>query len=341
MGLANYKSPSEKFLFLLFIQATLFVFSSCLNEPFQGHPYENSTTHQTSQISGGMRISDKDPISLRALYLAIDSEIYPTFLGYQAQQKDFCTAVAIHPRIVLTAAHCIQGQNPKSFHVIRGVSPWQSKLDPDLWHPSEAVLIHPNFKSGSPKFDVGLILLSKSLPPNYVVGFLAEKVRSLEVILAGFGFRSALPQNENQIQFQTHAGELFAVRHYVQDFSQDDLLLKLHSNAPIVCAGDSGSPMLAAMPANVLETSQSFQDFAVLGILAGGQKENPNIQKSINSNPSNQSSPTQSPFNDRWTMVEQTCLSRALYVNLRHPLVFDWITSSIVRLNQLLDKSTK
>ncbi len=331
MRAANYKSPTEIFLLLSAKLVLLFVFSSCRYEQFKSFPYESAALNHSSPISGGMRVSNFDPISHRALYLAIDSEIYPTSLGYQAKQKDFCTAVALHPRIVLTAAHCLHGHNPKSFHVIRGVSPWQSKLDPDLWHRSETFLIHPKFKSGRPSFDVGLILLSQPLPSNYVAGFVVDKLRSSEVVLAGFGFRAGLQNLGNHIQFQTHAGELFAVKHYVQDFTEDDVLLKLQSNAPVVCAGDSGSPMLAAMPINSIETTETFQDYALLGILAGGQKENPTGERST----------TPSSLGERSTIVEQTCLSRALYVNLRHPLVYDWITSSLNSLNALLDKPTK
>src|SRR5437868_1043254 len=64
-------------------------------------------------------------------------------VGYLDNGQELCTATLISARVILTAAHCVQGHRPGDIHFT--LSP-QPERDPDVQYATGAqIIVHPTF----------------------------------------------------------------------------------------------------------------------------------------------------------------------------------------------------
>ena len=134
-----------------------------------------------------------------------------------------CTGTVVGPRVVLTAAHCLD-------EGVASVRVWPGS-GPEI--EAQSFAFFPNYQFNVSGFDVGVIFMAEDLPRAAVPVLLSRNAKSGETaIIAGWG------RDENSITFSLRAGSttLSAVT---------DVFLQTPFAPPSssVCSGDSGGPI--------------------------------------------------------------------------------------------------
>ncbi|XP_050294580.1 phenoloxidase-activating factor 2-like [Anthonomus grandis grandis] len=109
---------------------------------------------------------------------------FPWMLGILKGEKYKCGASLIHPKIALTAAHCVAA-SPGQYKVRAGEWHWENTDEPAEHQDRkvERVLLHPHFHGGSLKNDIALLVLNSpfQLSSNVGVVCLPPKNHKLDV----------------------------------------------------------------------------------------------------------------------------------------------------------------
>ena len=135
-----------------------------------------------------------------------------------------CSGTIVTPRVVLTAAHCLDGD-------VEAVRVWLGSGDEIL---ATSFVYYPNYRFNESGFDVGLIFMGQDLPRTPVPVLTSRDGRVGETaIIAGWG------RDENSVTTSLRAGSttLSAV---TSTFLQTQYAPPSSS----VCSGDSGGPIL-------------------------------------------------------------------------------------------------
>lgn len=135
-----------------------------------------------------------------------------------------CTGTIVMPRVVLTAAHCLD-ENVETVRVWPGTGPE---------FVAESFVHYPGFRFNQSGFDVGLIFMGEDLPRTPVRILTSRQGRVGEsAIIAGWG------RDENSVTFNLRAGST------TLSGVTDAVLQTIYSPpSSSVCSGDSGGPIL-------------------------------------------------------------------------------------------------
>lgn len=187
-------------------------------------------------IVGGIEVPATDPLAFKALSLKVLSdpvEVRKTdavHITYKAAQ---CTASAIAPRILLTAAHCI---SPKATLYRLEVPTGNGKVS--IYKGIKAV-IHPNYPERKDA-DLAMILLEVALPENIQIMKLPAIDKDLNLttlIAAGFG------RVNGKQSAPGFPGKLRATNLNVVEYSPTEATFETdQTNGKGICQGDSGGP---------------------------------------------------------------------------------------------------
>jgi secreted trypsin-like serine protease len=310
--MSNHDTGFIKILVLLFCLGLIQLTSGCSKFESTAIEENSISTKSLNGILDGVKVFETDALAKKVFYLSINSSLIKTPPGFAARQDSFCTAVALEPSIILTAAHCIEGIVPENLNIIEGVAPWNSTLNPDKWHGVDRVIPHPNYLRGHPWFDLAVLRLTNPLTQKSVITIDSPTKEATNIILAGYGFRvQKLPMTIPQdISRKKNAGELFYISKFLEDYNiaSPTFSFETISSDRRVCLGDSGGPALIY---NV-ETDE----FKLVGLLSGSIE----LQKT-------------KKFGDFGAMEFDFCSEKAIYSNLKHPMIQQWIEQS---MNQLL-----
>jgi len=241
--------------------------SACQENPGQKF---STTDKSESRIIGGAQVDPESQFNSRVIYLAIGVEKKTTQFGMTISQKGICTASALSPRVLITAAHCVKGMTKDQVYAILSTNPWNHDLNMNEWVMAEKIKIHEKYVGTEENMgnDLALVRLSRDLEPQRI-SKLAEptlaKAGALTLISIGYGQTSTLlnPKPEDNDNDPSRASTQKTLLHsVVKTIDQYDPTAELfsveQSDGKGVCQGDSGGPGFIY--------DNAKQEFYVLGV---------------------------------------------------------------------------
>ncbi len=160
-------------------------------------------------------------------------------------KRSFCSGSIIADRLILTAAHCIDGKTPSNTEVMFGLN----ADDPDVEYVKieEMRAVQNEYKYGS-NYDLAWLRLSEPVPaPYHSLELLHDKsliAAGTEVTIAGFGKKASRCGFDDP---SCNGGDLQYVETNVREFVDQGRLYNLmvvdSGNEKGPCFGDSGGPL--------------------------------------------------------------------------------------------------
>ena len=165
-------------------------------------------------------------------------DLHVAFL-YVEDTQSVCTGTLIHPKVILTAAHCVQTR-PRGVRVAFGVSPISGQY---VKRMSTQILIHEQYLKGTDsRNDVALVLLDKPAPSNHLPVLVAPfdfPLRSgLFFTALGYGKNQDTQHSSGMGHLREHDFEVGPLTAQSQEFILDQ------TAGAGICSGDSGGPAL-------------------------------------------------------------------------------------------------
>lgn len=156
-----------------------------------------------------------------------------------------CTAAAIAPKVLLTAAHCIAGSKHNSYVSFYASVSCESGYNKNKYIKGIAdTVVHENY-NGSLKpeesdSDIALVILEDEIPAGYAIYKIADtdNSSSSDMLLYGYG-RTSSKAGGAGILRKTTLGRSF----YQVDTDKKKIKIN-QSHGTGICQGDSGGPAL-------------------------------------------------------------------------------------------------
>lgn len=224
---------------------------------------------QKAGVFGGVDAGDGSKLSKSVLSLIISTpgEYYYSH-GMKLQHFNLyqCSAVALSPRVILTAAHC-WSSDPASTHTIEienGDGTYQSIKVKNK-------KIHEAYRLGITSFDIALMQLSSDLPADTIISELPlfkNQLEPLYVNVAGFG------KNVGTKSSSAGTGSLRIATLKVLDYKSDMSRFRTDQRGGKgFCQGDSGGPAFGYLKGKAY----------VVGVISmtSGREKTENIHRNI------------------------------------------------------------
>src|SRR5215212_3517070 len=156
---------------------------------------------------------------------------YPATGMLLAQGQAFCTGTVVAPRTVITAGHCVEGQDPSSFTFGFGAS--QDQVEGEV--KVIAAVQHPQFDSQQLLNDVAVVTLGEDAPvtPVEMNPAMDQSWIGKKVTLVGYGVSDGPSQSGGGIKRMVDV---------TIDKVDDTHLQYTTTNGQTACNGDSGGP---------------------------------------------------------------------------------------------------
>lgn len=248
---------------LLLILGLMLGLTAC--EQHQSQLYQKN---ETESILGGQPVTASSLFAQRVIYLALDVEWTETATTRAVRQKGLCTASAIAPKILLTAAHCVANQKPSTVYAVLSTNPWNHNLNLNEWLKVEKIVFHSEFKDetkikkgGIIQNDVALIFLANSVPEERIsqLATLQQTSANLDIVSIGYGVRSPLEKPTDEKKKEDDDSLLYFVMKPVVDYSPHTQTFMINQNDLTgICSGDSGGPGFIY--------DSNAKDFFILGV---------------------------------------------------------------------------
>jgi secreted trypsin-like serine protease len=113
-------------------------------------------------LSAALVVPPHDPVPVSGANLAADCQ-FPGVVSFRAGEN-LCTGTMAHPRVMVTAAHCLEGGDPATVHFGQTHSPYERKLD------VERCVAYPDFaQTDTTADDLGFCVLATPATPLALV----------------------------------------------------------------------------------------------------------------------------------------------------------------------------
>ena len=131
--MSNNKTVFIKIFKALFASMLTICLSSCSRTSLKYFKQD-----QQDEILGGKSVQASSAFSKKVLYLAIGVQWTKTKYGTSMKYEKICTASAISKRVLLTAAHCVEGWEPAEINIAVNSNPLKKeKLIITDWQPCQ------------------------------------------------------------------------------------------------------------------------------------------------------------------------------------------------------------
>lgn len=199
-------------------------------------------SNQDQSIVGGAKVSADDLIAKSTVALA------------HRLHGVFCTATLIAKNLVVTAGHCTGlTKDPRNLVVVFSRTPWEAKPEEmrrvlggkahDLWPQADVSTVKGVWG------DVAVLRFQGSAPEGYqpaaILGNPAHLKEDMDVILAGYGMTSMVPEKHSDDLLKT------TVKLSNPKLTDLELLFKQHEGRG-ACHGDSGGPAFVTVNGKLL-----------------------------------------------------------------------------------------
>ncbi|XP_065334795.1 transmembrane protease serine 11D-like [Cloeon dipterum] len=182
---------------------------------------------------------------------------HPWHAAVESSTGFSCGGSLISKKVVLTAAHCIEGQRAEDFEVTIGMynkTLWNS-TDIQIKTPSR-LKIHPKYSRGKFHYDVGLMIFEKAFELTEHVHPIClwnedtnlDAVAGRAALVAGYGYFKDYSHpatlQEAEITIRSHLECYHSLRkYYGARLKPGDNFCAGYTNGTTVCNGDSGSSL--------------------------------------------------------------------------------------------------
>ncbi len=193
-----------------------------------------STPSSDPNIVGGTKVKETSPIAKEAVALStVDGQI-------------FCSGVLVAPKVVLTAAHCLEELPDGEVNAVFGRDgnrdPVVIKADSYLQHPLYSPQAMQDPAHLMAPADLGLMILPDAAPQDYkpvrIVPEDMDVKKGITINLAGYGITSAKGKK---------AGVLREVKVKLKNIWHDAKEIEVQgTKGKGACMGDSGGPAIVS-----------------------------------------------------------------------------------------------
>lgn len=199
-----------------------------INDDMDRASRSNYAGPDPSQVVGGREVSRAEPNSKLAVLLLINRDA----------RLSTCTGIVVGRRAVLTAAHCVNGAEPKNVRIL-----FRTRVDErpaGLETLADKIVIHEGFTGQPNSVDLALLQLNQAAPSQYESTALfdeGEKVIDDQVLLLGYGITSETKKDSLTLRK--------TLKDFKNDFHLKDNIIGIQQNSKTggFCRGDSGAPI--------------------------------------------------------------------------------------------------